>query len=164
MPSLWLCEHSCSYCNLLARKRPCHTCRGWWFEVAVRAAGLCQKDQIWAGHQWTHIKELRHFKSSALTFMASVYARSCTLTYTFLLCRVEGTHVSDGNVSYLVPSSQCLNHCMICHCSKDVSRCLSPCSTNKDLSLHQRLQFEVKSTSVSQKNIRDWTCTLIRAS
>lgn len=68
------------------------------------AAGLCQKDQICAGHQRAHIKELKHFKSSVLTFMASVYARSCTLTYTFLLCRVEGTHVSDGNVSCLVTS------------------------------------------------------------
>lgn len=37
--------------------------------------------------------------------MASVYARSCTLTYTFLLCRVEGTHVSDENVSCLVLKS-----------------------------------------------------------
>ena len=63
-----------------------------------------KKDQIWAGHQRAHIKELKHSKSSVLTFMASVYARSCTLTYTFLLCRVEGTHVSDGNVSCLVTS------------------------------------------------------------
>lgn len=62
------------------------------------------KDQIWAGHQRAHIKELKDFKSSVLTFMASVYARSCTLTYTFPLCRVEGTHVSDENVSCLVTS------------------------------------------------------------
>lgn len=87
--TLWLSEHSCSHCNSLARKQPRHTCRGWWFEVAVGAAGLCQEDQIWAGHQ------MKHFKSTVLTFMASVYARSCTLTYTFLLCRVEGLHVSD---------------------------------------------------------------------
>lgn len=60
---------------------------------------------IWAGHQRAHIKELQHFKSAVLTFMASVYARSCTLTYTFPFCGVEGTHVSDGNVSCLVPSS-----------------------------------------------------------
>lgn len=60
---------------------------------------------IWAGHQRAHIKELQHFKSAVLTFMASVYARSCTLTYTFPFCGVEGTHVSDGNVSCLVDSS-----------------------------------------------------------
>lgn len=59
---------------------------------------------IWAGHQRAHIKELQHFKSAVLTFMASVYARSCTLTYTFPFCEVEGTHVSDGNVSCLVDS------------------------------------------------------------
>lgn len=30
--------------------------------------------------------------------MASVYARSCTSTYTFVLCRVEGTHVRGGRL------------------------------------------------------------------
>lgn len=61
---------------------------------------------IWAGHQRAHIKELQHFKSAVLTFMASVYARSGTLTYTFRFCGVEGTHVSDCNVSCLVDSSE----------------------------------------------------------
>lgn len=60
---------------------------------------------IWAGHQRAHIKELQHFKSTVLTFMTSVYAGSCTLTYTFPFCGVEGTHVSDSYVSCLVDSS-----------------------------------------------------------
>lgn len=55
----------------------------------LRAAGLHQEAQmIWAGHQRGHIKERQRFKSSALTFMTSVYARSCTLTstsFTFFL-------------------------------------------------------------------------------
>lgn len=55
----------------------------------LRAAGLHQEAQmIWAGHQRGHIKERQCFKSSALTFMTSVYARSCTLTstsFTFFL-------------------------------------------------------------------------------
>lgn len=103
--SLLLCEYSCSYCNLLAWKQLRHTCRGWWFEVVVGAAGLCWEDQICAGHQQTHIKGLKYFKTFVLTFTASVYARSCALTYTFLSCRVEGTHVLGENVFCLVVSA-----------------------------------------------------------
>lgn len=92
-----LCEHS--WRERPAWKRLHHRCRGRPLAASreqraasgeiLRAAGLHQEAQmIWAGHQRGHIKERQHFKSSALTFMTSVYARSCTLTstsFTFFL-------------------------------------------------------------------------------
>lgn len=70
---------------------------------------------IWAGHQRGHIKERQRFKSSALTFMTSVYARSCTLTSTpfafffpsllsLLFSSGSKGRMSDSDVSCLVIS------------------------------------------------------------
>lgn len=81
----------------------------------AQLASTKEAQMIWAGHQRGHIKERRRFKSSALTFMTSVYARSCTLTSTswtflsfpsvplffFFWVRVKGTYVSDSDVSCL---------------------------------------------------------------